>query len=83
MHEEGFRVQVDGAGAIAFLRPDGRPLPEAPAAPDWDGTVLAPVDGRLAEAGIGIDAEMAPRWRGERLDVAWAIDVLWRPRRKP
>ena len=83
VHEEGFRVQVDGAGAIAFLRPDGRPLPEAPATPDWDGPALAPVDRRLAEAGIGIDAEMAPRWRGERLDVVWAIDVLWRPRRKP
>ena len=83
VHEEGFRVQVDGGGAVAFLRPDGRPLPEAPAPPDWDGTALAPVDRRLAEAGIGIDAETAPRWRGERLDVAWAIDVLWRPRRKP
>ena len=80
VHEEGFRVQVDGDGAIAFLRPDGRLLPEAPAAPDWDGNALAPVDRRLAEAGIGIDADTAPRWRGERLDVGWAIDVLWRPR---
>ena len=80
VHEEGFRVQVDGDGAIAFLRPDGRPLPEAPAAPDWDGNALAPVDRRLADAGVGIDADTAPRWQGERLDVGWAIDVLWRPR---
>ncbi len=79
VHEEGFRVQADG-GAVTFLRPDGRPLPEAPAAPDWDGTALAPMDERQADAGIGIDAETAPRWQGERLDVGWAMDVLWRPR---
>ena len=79
VHEEGFRVHADG-GAIGFLRPDGRPLPEAPDAPDWEGPALAPVDRRLADAGVGIDAETAPRWQGERLDVGWAIDVLWRPR---
>ena len=55
-----------GDGAIAFQRPDGRPLPEVPAAPDWDGNALAPVDRRLAAAGMGIDAETAPRWRGEQ-----------------
>ena len=62
------------------LRPDGRPLPEAPAAPAWDRPPLAPVDRRLAAAGIGIDADTAPRWRGERLDLGWALGVLWRPR---
>ena len=80
VHEEGFRVRVDAGGAMTFLRPDGRPLPEAPAAPAWDGPALAPVDARLAAAGIGIDADTAPRWRGERLDLGWAIGVLWRPR---
>ena len=81
VHEDGFRVQVDAGGTVTFLRPDWRPLPEAPLAPGWDGPALAPVDRRLAAAGVGIDAETAPRWRGERLDVAWAIEVLWRPRR--
>ena len=70
VHEEGFRVLVDGAEAIAFLRPDGQALPEAPAAPDWDGAALAPVDRRLADTGVSIDADTAPRWQGERLDVA-------------
>ncbi len=65
VHEEGFRLSVDTGGAMTFLRPDGRPLPEAPAAPAWDGPALAPVDTRLAAAGIGIDADTAPRWRGE------------------
>ena len=65
---------------LTFLRPDGRPLPEAPAASGWDGPALTPVDRRLAAAGIDIDAKTAPRWQGERLDLGWAIDVLWRPR---
>ena len=80
VHEEGFRVRLDDGGAMTFLRPDGRRLPEAPAAPDWDGPALAPVDGRLAAQGIGIDADTAPRWQGEHLDLGWAIGVLWRPR---
>ena len=29
VHEDGFRVQVDAGGTVTFLRPDGRPLPEA------------------------------------------------------
>ena len=33
VHEEGFRVTLDAAGDAHFLRPDGRPLAEAPAAP--------------------------------------------------
>ena len=48
--------------------------------PELDGPALAPVVRRLAAAGIGIDADTAPRWQGERLDLGWAIDVLWRPR---
>ena len=80
VHEDGFQVRVDAGGAMTFLRPDGRPLAEAPAAPAWSGPALAPVDGRLRAAGIDIDADTAPRWQGERLDLGWAIDVLWRPR---
>ena len=80
VHEDGFQVRVDAGGAMTFLRPDGRPLSEAPAAPAWSGPALAPVDGRLRAAGIDIDADTAPRWQGERLDLGWAIDVLWRPR---
>ena len=80
VHEEGFRLSVDAGRAMTFLRPDGRPLPEAPPAPAWGGPALAPVDRRLAAAGIGIDADTAPRWQGERLDLGWAVGVLWRPR---
>ena len=82
VHEEGFGVTFQHEnGEAKFLRPDGRPLPEAPSAPPWTGAPLAPVASHLEEAGVRIDPHTAtPQWHGERLDEAWAIDVLWRPR---
>ena len=84
VHEEGFRVTIDAAGGAQFLQPDGRPLTEAPLAPAWTGPALQPTNDGLAAAGIEIDADTAtPSWRGERLDLDFAMRVLWRPRREP
>ena len=85
VHEGVLRVTLDDAtGAVRFTQADGRPLPEAPESPRWTGAALAPVDARLAAAGVEIGPETAaPRWDGERLDLDWAIDVLWRPRKGP
>ena len=81
VHEEGFRVTLDAAGNVEFVRPDGRPLPEAPAPPEWTGRPLAPVRARLEREGIEIDPDtLTPDWRGERLDLDWVIHQLWRPR---
>ena len=81
VHEEGFRVALGPAGETRFVRPDGRPLPEAPHLPPVAGEPLAPVTARLDRAGIRIGPHTAtPAWRGERLDVDWAVGVLWRPR---
>ena len=81
MHEESFRVTLDAVGGVQFTRPDGRPLVAAPPAPDWAGSALDPTNDRLAAAGIAIDARTTtPAWQGERLDLDWAISVLWRPR---
>ena len=80
VHEEGFRVVLGAAGEVRFVRPDGRPLPEAPPLPAVTDAPLAPVTARLAQAGVRIGPHTAtPAWRGERLDVDWAISVLWRP----
>ena len=58
--------------------------PEAPAAPAWAGLALQPTNDRMAAAGIEIDANTAtPSWRGERLDLDYAMSVLWRRRREP
>ena len=84
VHEEGFQVALDAAGEARFLRPDGRPLPEAPALPALPAVTDAPLAtamARLDRAGIRIGPHTAtPAWRGERLDVDWAVSVLWRPR---
>ena len=82
VHEEGYRITRDDAGAVRFVRPDGRALPAVPLAPDWAGEALGPTSERLAAEGISVDAQTAtPAWDGERLDLDWVISVLWRPRR--
>jgi hypothetical protein len=77
VHEEGFEVARQPDGALEFRRPDGRVLPDVPHAP----TVLSdPVHALRATNvghGVHIDARTAcTGWRGERLNVGWAIDVL-------
>ena len=68
VHEEGYRVTLDAAGEVRFARPDGRPLPDAPALPAASDAPLAPVMARLDRAGIRIGPHTAtPAWRGERL----------------
>ena len=81
VHEEGFSVTLDASGDVRFVRPDGRPLAAAPQAPAWTGVPLAPTNERLDREDNAIGPNTAtPAWRGERLDVAWAVGVLWRPR---
>ena len=84
VHEEGFTVRLDPAGDAEFCWPDGRPFPAVPPPPRWSGPPLAPTDARLAASAIVIDADTAtPDWHGERLDVGFAIDVMWMPRTAP
>jgi Domain of unknown function (DUF222) len=75
VHEEGFQVERQANGEVIFRRPDGRPLPDVPAAP---GVPTEPCDSlREQQGGLRIDARTsAPGWQGERLDVGWAISVL-------
>ena len=81
VHEEGFTVRLGPDGAAGFRWPDGRPLPAAPPAEEWTGPALAPTVGRLDAAGIRIGPDAAtPAGGGGRLDLGYAIDVLWTPR---
>ena len=78
VHEQGFQVVVDGAGLVQFLRPDGEPLPAVPQPPRWAGAPLAPTLARLAAACITIGPHTAtPKWYGEPLAAAAALDALW------
>ena len=80
VHEEGFGITLDAAGEVQFTRPDGRPFPVAPPPPLWTDAALAPVTERLEREGVDIDSEAAPpAWKGERVDIGWAVGLLWKP----
>ncbi len=81
VHEEGFRITLDAMGDVEFMRPDGRPFPAAPPPPLWTGAPLTPVTEKLDQEGVEVDSQTAtPAWRGERVDIGWAVGLLWRPR---
>jgi 5-methylcytosine-specific restriction endonuclease McrA len=83
VHEEGYRVAREPDGTLEFRRPDGRALPHVPPPTP---VPIDPVDAlhtQHADLGLRLDARTAcPRWLGERLDVGWALDVLY-PRAAP
>lgn len=77
VHEEGFRLDRADSGDLEFYWPNGRPLPVVPQ------PAVAPIDPvaelRTANGSSGrhIDPNTStPSWLGERLDLAYAIDVL-------
>jgi hypothetical protein len=77
VHEEGYRVERAPDGTLRFLRPDGRPLPEVPPPPAISAEPVQALRARHQRQGLSLDARTTcPGWLGERLDVAWAIDVL-------
>jgi hypothetical protein len=78
VHEGGFRVEMV-AGEPRFRRPDGRPLPDVPEAPTIDGEPLEAI--RRGHSQVVADLQ-PPRFSsgtGERLDLGWAITVMWQP----
>jgi hypothetical protein len=77
VHEEGFQVARGADGALRFTRPDGHPLPEVPAPVKVPGDPVEALRAGHEAQGLRIGARTAcPRWLGEGLNVAWAIDVL-------
>ncbi len=77
VHEEGYQVDRQPDGALRFRRPDGRPLPEVPPPVAVPADPVRALQARHDAQGLHLHARTAcPSWLGERLDVAWAIDVL-------
>jgi Domain of unknown function (DUF222)/HNH endonuclease len=85
VHEEGFSMELATNGEARFYRPDGRPLPEAPALPVLSQEPVTALVERLADQGVAVDASATmPDWWGEPVDYAWAIDCLrWRDSQDP
>jgi hypothetical protein len=77
VHEEGYQVARQPDGALEFRQPDGRVLPDVPTPPVMPPDPLQAIRATNVGHGVHIDARTtATAWRGERLNVAWAIDVL-------
>jgi uncharacterized protein DUF222/HNH endonuclease len=77
VHEEGFSMELTPDGEARFYRPDGRPLPEAPALPVPEREPAPALAARLASHGVAVDArETLPDWWGGPVDYAWEIDWL-------
>jgi hypothetical protein len=69
VHEGGFRIRRTEANGVEVLAPNGKLIPTLP-----PSVASAPAPLRPATTGG------SPVWDGTPLDVAWAIDVLYRPR---
>jgi hypothetical protein len=77
VHEEGYRVEREADGTLRFYRPDGRPLPEVPAAAWVPADPVAALRAAHEARGLRLHARTAlPHWTGEPLDLGWALDVL-------
>ena len=83
VHEEGFSVELAPDGEARFYRPDGRPLPQAPALPVLAREPVMALIARLVSHGVDVDAGATlPDWWGGSVDYGWEIDWLrWRDHR--
>jgi hypothetical protein len=80
VHEGGYATRRSVDGAVAFARPDGRPVESVPVPPRWQSAKaqdpLQPTTDTLAALGISIGPHTAPRWDGTPFNVGYIIDVL-------
>jgi hypothetical protein len=77
VHEEGFRVQRSTDGELVFFHPNGWPLLDVPAPPPLASDPIGVLTDINVAHGLSIHSHtMTPEWRGEPLDVGWAIAVL-------
>ena len=64
-------------GELSFRRPNGWPIPEAPEPAALASDPVDELRRRHEALGLRIDPRATiPEWRGEPLDVGWAIGVL-------
>jgi hypothetical protein len=77
VHEEGYQVERLPDGELQFRRPNGWILPDVPPAPIVPDRPVDVLRAMNEAAGLELEPHTAtPLWQGERLDVAYAIDVL-------
>jgi hypothetical protein len=73
VHEGGYRMEHRAGGALRFRRPDGRPLPTAPARARGERRELLR---RHGERGLVMTEETCAPRCGDRLDLGWVVGGL-------
>jgi 5-methylcytosine-specific restriction endonuclease McrA len=77
VHEEGYQVDRGPDGELTFRWPNGELIPAVPPPAAVPADPVDDLRARNEEVGLHIDARTSmPGWLGERLDLAYAIDVL-------
>jgi len=71
IHQHGYSIGTTPAGSFTFFRPDGKPIPGSPPLPEPDGPLHRRHDAEVTPETI------VPPWYGERLDLDYAIAVLF------
>jgi 5-methylcytosine-specific restriction endonuclease McrA len=77
VHEEGYQIAREPDGTLGFRGPNGWSIPEVPEPPEVPVDPMQVLRDVNITQGLDLDGDtMTPNWNGERLDVAYAIDVL-------
>jgi 5-methylcytosine-specific restriction endonuclease McrA len=77
VHEEGYGLTRAANGDLCFSTPLGSSIAVVPATIPVPGDPVEELCAENDARGLRIDARtLMPSWLGERLDLAWAIDVL-------
>ena len=77
VHEEGYQVTREPDGTLMFWRPDGRSIPDVPDPPVLPRDSIDVMWETNTAVGVSVGSHtLTPLWRGEPVDVGWAIDVL-------
>jgi 5-methylcytosine-specific restriction endonuclease McrA len=78
VHEDGYQVDRAPDGTLSFRRPDGQPLAVCPVRGPVPEDPAAALRAQDEAAGLHMHPRTAlPSWTGERLDLTYAIDVLY------
>jgi hypothetical protein len=77
VHEDGYRMERQPDGELRFWRPDGRLLPDVLPTAAVPADPVHALRARHEAQGLPIHPRTSiPSWQGERLNLAYAIDVL-------
>ena len=82
VHEGRYTLRWRSDGTIAFVDPSGFELRLAPPQPRIEADPLARIAASLEARGLTITPRTLPTWDGGRLNLGYALDVLYEVRER-